>query len=141
MIEVDIPRERRKLRPITVVSLIDIVFVVILFFLVAGHLEKFTIIDVALPTAESGQLLDEGPIVVLLGRYDEILINDELYDSTQVPSAIAAQLQQNPERIVTIKADANLEANKLVDFMEQVRAAGGHNISLVTQEGAVRVGH
>lgn len=140
MIDVEIARERRKLRPITVVSLIDIVFVVILFFLVAGHIEKFAVIDVELPAAESGQLLDEGPVVVVLGRYDEILINDELYDMGQVNAVIAGQLKHNPERIITIKADALLDANKLVDFMEQIRLAGGSNISLVTQQGAMHVG-
>lgn len=140
MIDVEIERQRRKLRPIVVVSLIDIVFVVILFFLVAGHLEKFTIIAVDLPKADSGQLLDEGPLVAVLGRYDEILINDELYSLPQVRGLIAEQLKNNPERIITIKADSALEANKLVDFMEEIRLGGARNISLVTQSGEMHVG-
>lgn len=139
MIAVDIPRARRKIRPITVVSLIDIVFVVILFFLVAGHIEKFTVVQVDLPKADSGQLLDEGPVVVTLGRYDEILINDELYTLPQVAAEMRGQLQVNPERIITIKADKLLEANKLVDFMAEVRKGGGTNISLVTESGAMGV--
>lgn len=141
MITVEIPRERRKIRPITVVSLIDIVFVVILFFLVAGHIEKFTVVQVELPKADSGQLLDEGPVVVTLGRYDEILINDELYTLQQVAAEMREQLKVNPERIITIKADKLLEANKLVDFMSEVRKGGGKNISLVTESGAMGVGH
>ena len=137
MIAVEIPRERRKIRPIVVVSLIDIVFVVILFFLVAGHIDKFSVISVDLPKAASGQLLDEGPVVVILGRYDEILINDELYTMPYVAPIMTEQLKVNPERIITIKADRQLEANKLVDFMNEVRRAGGTNISLVTESGAV----
>lgn len=140
MINVEIERTRRKIRPISVVSLIDIVFVVILFFLVAGNIEKFSVVRVELPMADSGQLLDEGPIVVTLGRYDEILINDELYTLPYVASELAEQLQINPDRIITIKADRMLEANKLVDFMNEVRRAGGKNISLVTESGAVSVG-
>lgn len=141
MVDVDIPRERRKIRPISVVSLIDVVFVVILFFLVAGHIEKFTVVQVELPSADSGQLIDEGPVVVTLGRYDEILVNDELYTLPQVAAEIASQLKVNPERIITIKADRQLEANKLVDFMNEVRKGGGKNISLVTESGALGVGH
>jgi biopolymer transport protein ExbD len=135
MIAVDIPRTRRKLRPIVVVSLIDIVFVVILFFLVAGHIEKFVVVNVDLPVADSGQRLDEGPVVVVLGRYDEILINDELYSLSDVNGVIAQQLKINPERIITIKADRMREANSLVDFMNEVKRAGGKNISLVTEAG------
>lgn len=139
MVDVEIPRERRRLRPITVVSLIDIVFVVILFFLVAGHIEKFNIVAIDLPKADSGQLLDEGPVVVTLGRYDEIIINDDLFTLPQVEGELRKQLQINPDRIITIKADRALEANKLVDFMGEVRKAGGKNISLVTQSGELRV--
>ncbi len=133
-------RNTRKLRAISMVSLIDILFTIILFFLIAGHLEKFSLIDIELPHADSGQRLEEGPIVVSLGKYGETIINDELIEGN---SAINEQLKKefavNPERIVTIKADAHLEANKLVDFLELIRAAGGKNLSLVTNSGTLEV--
>ena len=133
-------RTSRKMRVISMISLIDIIFTVILFFIVAGHLEKFSVIPIELPKADSGQRLDEGPIVVLLGRLGEVIINDELYSGTQVNSELKKQFTNNPERIVTIKADADMEANKLVDFLEAVRMSGGKNLSLVTQSGEVGVG-
>ena len=70
-------RTTRKLRAISMVSLIDIIFTVILFFIVAGHMEKFSVIPVELPKADAGQHLDEGPVVVLLGKLGEVIINDE----------------------------------------------------------------
>jgi biopolymer transport protein ExbD len=133
-------RTSRKIRAISMISLIDIIFTVILFFIVAGHMEKFSIIPVELPKADSGQRLDEGPVVVLLGALGEVIINDELYSDTQIGAELKKQFSINPERIITIKADAKMDANKLVDFMEQIRAASGKNISLVTQSGAVGVG-
>ncbi len=132
-------RNTRKLRAISMVSLIDIVFTIILFFLVAGHLEKFSVIAVELPRADSGQHLDEGPVVVMLGKYGETIINDEIFEGAAISEELKAQLKVNPERIITIKADMNLEANKLVDFLEKIRAAGGKNLSLVTQSGTVGV--
>ena len=132
-------RSTRKLRAISMVSLIDIVFTIILFFLVAGHLEKFSIIDIELPRADSGQRLEEGPIVVALGKYGEVIINDELVEGAAIDAQLQKEFAINPERVVTIKADAHLEANKLVDFLEQIRAAGGKNLSLVTDSGAMQV--
>ena len=132
-------RTSRKLRPINMVSLIDIIFTVILFFIVAGHLEKFSIIPIELPTADSGQRLDEGPVVVLLGKLGEVLINDEYFSGADIETELKRQFAVNPERIITIKADSNMEANKLVDFLEQIRAAGGKNLSLVTQSGELAV--
>ncbi len=135
----DFSRNTRKLRAISMVSLIDIVFTIILFFLVAGHLEKFSIIAVDLPHADSGQHLEEGPVVVMLGKYGEVIINDELYEGATIAQELQRQFTVNPERVVTIKADAHLEANKLVDFLEQIRAAGGKNLSLVTDSGPMEV--
>ena len=135
----DFMRSSRKIRALNLVSLIDVIFTVILFFMVAGHMEKFSILAVDLPVADSGQLLEEGPIEVVLGVHDEILINDELQEEPAVIGELKKQLAQNPERVITIKADANLEANKLVAFLEAVRAAGGKNLSLVTQSGLVGV--
>ena len=132
-------RTTRKLRAISMVSLIDIVFTIILFFLVAGHLEKFSIIDIDLPHADSGQHLEEGPIVVALGKYGEVIINDEIFEGATIDAQLKQQFLVNPDRVVTIKADAHLEANKLVDFLEQVRAAGGKNLSLVTDSGPLGV--
>lgn len=128
-------RNTRKLRAISMVSLIDIVFTIILFFLVAGHLEKFSIVPVELPRADSGQRLQEGPIVVTLGKYGEVVINDEIYEGASITNELKRQFAINPERIITIKADMHLEANSLVDFLEKVRSAGGKNISLVTDSG------
>lgn len=132
---VDFDRRTRKPRPITVISLIDVMFVLLLFFMIAGHLEKVAIVPVELPQADSGQLLDQGPVEVLLGRRDEIIINDEMIPPANVAAELQKQLAVNTERVITIKADQALEANKLVTFMESVRAAGGINISLVTDSG------
>jgi biopolymer transport protein ExbD len=137
--EIEFERRTRKPRPITVISLIDVMFVLLLFFMIAGHLEKTPIVAVDVPKADSGQLLDEGPIDVVLGKYDEILINDELLDETQVLAELKRQLIMNPQRVVTIKADQHLEANKLVRFMEAVNMAGGKNLSLVTQSSGARL--
>lgn len=128
-------RNTRKLRAISMVSLIDIVFTIILFFLVAGHLEKFSIVPVELPRADSGQRLQEGPVVVSLGKYGEVVINDELYEGAGIGNELKRQFAINPERIITIKADTHLEANSLVDFLEKIRSAGGKNLSLVTDSG------
>jgi biopolymer transport protein ExbD len=133
-IEIQFDRGKRRMKSAMLVSLIDIVFVVILFFLIAGRIEKFTTLPIDLPYADAGQALEEGPIEITLGKYDEILVNDDLYTSQTVQKRLRDELRVNPERIVTIKADARLEANKLVDFLELIQRAGGQNISVVTQE-------
>lgn len=130
-------RTIRTPRPISFIPLISIMFVLILFFMIAGHLEKIQIIEVDLPMADSGQMIDEGPIEIMLGKYDEVIINDEMHDMNGVLAELKQQLANNPERVITIKADAALEANKLVDVMQFIRDAGGVNLSLITESAAL----
>ncbi len=132
-------RTTRKLRAISMVSLIDIVFTIILFFLVAGHIEKSPLIDVDLPHADAGQRLEEGPVNVLLGKYGEVVIDDQILEGAQIAARLSKEFSVNPDRVITIKADARLEANALVDFLEKVRAAGGSNLSIVTESGPMKV--
>jgi biopolymer transport protein ExbD len=129
-------RVQKTPRPISFIPLISIMFVLILFFMIAGHLEKIQIIEVNLPMADSGQLIDEGPIEIMMGKYDEIIINDEMRSTSEVLSELKKQLAVNPERVITIKADATLEANKLVDVMQMIRDAGGINLSLITESAS-----
>ncbi len=125
---------RRKPRRIVLIPMIDVTFMLVLFFLIGGQLQTVTIVDVDLPVASAGKLLDEGPVQVVLGKYDEILINDILFDEAAATIEMKRQLEVNAERIVTIKADANSSANRLVAFMEMIRAAGGKNLSVITQQ-------
>lgn len=131
--DVDFHRTTRKPRQVALISLIDVMFVLLLFFMIAGHLEATSPLPITLPEADSGQLLDEGPIKISLATDGRILLNDNLFNSTTVAAELARQLANNKERIITIKADANLEANKLVQLLEQVRQAGGINLSIVTE--------
>ena len=127
--------DRRKGR-ITLVPLINVVFMLVFFFLIAGYQEAQSVIQVDLPEAESGQMLDEGPIEIVLGSRNEILLNETYLMLEDFGGAIAQELAVNQDRIITIKADASLEANRLVQLMEQIEDAGGKHISVVTQSPA-----
>ena len=131
--ELDFNRTTRKPRQVALISLIDVMFVLLLFFMIAGHLEAVSPLPIALPEADSGQLLDEGPVKVSMANDGRIMVNDKLFTTYTVPGEFTRQLANNKERIITIKADANLEANKLVTLLEQVRQAGGVNLSIVTE--------
>ena len=129
----NIPRSKPRIKEISMVPLINVVFLLLIFFLVAGTVEKFDIVQVGLPMADSGQILDEGHLLIILGRFDEIIVNDELVMRQDVSQALTKQLRHNPDRIITIKADSALQANKLIAMMDMIKAAGGKNISLITQ--------
>lgn len=128
-----IGRTGKKKPEISLVPLINVVFLLLVFFLVAGTLEKFEIVPIDPPMAESGKIVDEGHIVILLGRYDEIIVDDELVQQEDIVPILRESLKNYPGKIITIKADSGIRAARLIAIMDEVKAAGGQNVSLVTQ--------
>lgn len=133
---IDLERHHRPNRAINLVAMINIIFLLLIFFMIAGTVEKFEILQVDPPQAKSGKLLDEGPVKIILGRYEEVLFNDELVSAEQVPALLSAQLKDNPNKVISLKADAALDATKLIATLDQIKAAGGRNVSLETQSMA-----
>jgi len=129
----EIERNRKPVKEVSLVPLINVVFMLLVFFMVAGTLEKVDLIPVDLPEAQSGQMLDEGHIQVVLGRYGEVTLNDEPIMLADLKALMRKQLEFNPKRVITIKADARMDASRLIAVLDDIKAAGGVNLSLITQ--------
>ena len=131
---IELERHKRPIRPISLVPLINVVFLLLIFFLVAGTIKRFETVDVSIPQAVSGEVLDEGHVQVVLGRHDEVVINDELVALDSIEPIIAKALSGHPNRLITVKADARMKASRMIEVMNSIKAAGGVNVSLVTQQ-------
>ncbi len=129
-------RTPKKKIEISLIPLIDVSMFLLIFFMLAGSIEKFEIIPVDPPVAQSGKLMDEGHVVILLGRHEEIIVGDEIVPMGEMQRMLSEDLQANPNKVVTIKADATVSANRMIEVMDAIKAAGGRNLSVVTQSKA-----
>src|ERR1700723_210571 len=93
-------RTPRKKIEISLIPLIDVSMFLLIFFMVAGSIEKFEIIPIAPPVAQSGKLMDEGHITILLGRHDEIIVGDDIVPMEEMQKKLAPELQGNPGKVV-----------------------------------------
>lgn len=129
----DFTRAEKKRREVSLVPLIDVGFFLLIFFLIGGTIQRFEIIPVEVPVAKSGKLLDEGEITIILGRYEEILLGEDLVSDDEFVTILSEQIKQHPNAVITLKADQAMAAPRLLKIMDMIRAAGGKNISLMTQ--------
>jgi len=132
MIMVDIPRYKQTTREPGMLPMINVVLLLLTFFLVAGSIEKFEVVHVDLPVARNGKMLTDGQVVVVLGPQREILVNDEFVAPSVFLSTMREQLEGNPNKIISLRADQRLPATFMIYIMNQIKAAGGTNISLIT---------
>jgi biopolymer transport protein ExbD len=62
-----------------------------------------------------------------------LLIDDEMVDANLFSQAMKDKIQSHPNAVITIKADAKLKAHTLIRLLEDIKHAGGKNLSLMTQ--------
>lgn len=132
---IEFERRTKKPRNINVISIIDVMLVLLIFFMLAGSVEKVEVLPVDLPVAETTAKTAEGEIVIVLGRYQEIVANDELLnDDKELQLWVAEHIRKHPGHMITLKADSRMKAEQLIDIMKLIESAGGKTVVLATQE-------
>ncbi|MFO1241658.1 MAG: biopolymer transporter ExbD [Rickettsiales bacterium] len=132
---IDFERKARKPRSVNVISIIDVMLVLLIFFMLAGSVKAIEVLPVDLPVAETTAKKDQGQIVISLGRYEEIVVNDELLaDGNELKEWVANYMKDKPNAEITVKADSRMKAEELIDAMKLIEQAGGKTVILATQE-------
>jgi len=130
---IEMERHLKPVKEVSLIPLINVIFLLLIYFLVVGAIERFDILEVAPPIAESSEELDQGSLVIILGRNNEVIVNDDWVGMDAVEERVQHFLSFDKERIVTVKADSKLEAQKLVRLIETIRKSGAKRITLATQ--------
>jgi biopolymer transport protein ExbD len=115
------------------ITLINVIFLLLSFFLIAGRFETYDPVDVVLPQAQSSALVQPGEIMVSLAMNDVLTINYEPVAPEAFEAAIADMIRQQPGAAVSIKADARLDATRMIQAMQAIKRAGAVNISITTK--------
>jgi biopolymer transport protein ExbD len=129
---VDIPRRKQAKCEPDMLPMINVVLLLLVFFLVVGSIEKFEVLPVSLPVAKNGKMLGDGQVAIVLGAQKEILVNDEFVSPNNFVGVMKDQLHENVNKIISLRADEKLPATFMIAIMNQIKAAGGTNISLIT---------
>lgn len=131
---IDFDRGKKPVKAIGLIPLINVIFLLLIYFLVIGTIDKMEIIPIDVPIAENGKVVDEGQLTIVLGRHDEILANDEFLTSNdELGAFVKDQLKAHPGLFITVKADAKARSGQVIDVMEILEDAGGKNLALATQ--------
>lgn len=136
----DFARAPRKRIRISLIPLIDVSIFLLIFFMLAGSVQRFEVVAIDPPVAQSGKLTDEGHVVILLGRHEEIILGDEMLNLPELQQRLLPLLKDNPGKVITVKADAALAASRAIEVMDAIKASGGRNLSIETQSRAMAYG-
>ena len=123
---------------INITPMLDIVFIMLIFFIVTTSFIKETGVQVEKPTAITAESKPQGNILIAIRHNDEIWMNKREVEVREVRSGVEDALAENPEGSVVIVADKGARTDMLVKVMDQVKLAGGNipiAISAANPEG------
>lgn len=118
---------------VNLTPLIDVVFILLIFFLVTASFTKEAGIDVNRPTAQTAVRQEQGNLIIAINKSGEIWIDNQLVDLRTIRAHIERLHAQNPEGTVIILADKESRTGTAVDVLDQVRLAGVTNVAIAAE--------
>jgi len=119
---------------IDITPMLDIVFIMLIFFIVTATFVKESGIDVTRPDAETAVKQNRVAILIAIRDNNEIWINRRQVDLASVRANVEKLHAENPQGGAVIQADREAETGVLVEIMDQVRLAGVGAISIAAEE-------
>ncbi len=118
---------------INLTPMLDVVFILLIFFIITASFVQETGIKVSLSQAESAVAQEKDPIRISIDRYGEIRIKDQTMDIRTLQGLLRKMHLENPQRAVIILADKASDNASLVKVLDQVHRAGIENIAIAAE--------
>ena len=128
-----IKRRKRARNSMSITPLVDVVFLLLLFFALTLHFSPEEAIFVELPTSSSAKQQSETEIILTVTPEGVIRLNGKDVPSQFLETELAS-LRKIDEQAVQVRADQEVEVGKLVAIIDAIRNAGFQYFDLMTQQ-------
>jgi biopolymer transport protein ExbD len=115
--------------------MIDIVFIMLIFFIVTTSFVKETGIEVARPSADTAERKESASILIGVRDNNEIWMDNRQIEKDAIRSNVERMLAKNPEAGVVVVADKSASSGTLVQAIDQARQAGATGVSVAARQG------
>ena len=115
-----------------ILPLINVVFLLLIFFMFAGKLAATDPITVKPPQSESENPINTRELVIVMSADGRLAFDGELIEEAVLEDAVAGKLDTEPPPRVWLKADSGTESIQAIAIMEILRKAGVKRLKLLT---------
>jgi biopolymer transport protein ExbD len=120
---------------INMTPMLDIVFIMLIFFIVTTSFIKETGIDPDRPEAETAETQARGNILIAISEVGQVWMEKRPVEISQVRALVENARAESPESSVVIIADQKSATGILIEVMDQVRLGGVTNVSVAAELG------
>jgi len=115
--------------PENTLPLINIVFLLLIFFMIAGAIEKADLFDITPPESQALEEKSGTPIEIAINQHGRFATAGNEYSMEDLVKHL--KRAPNKERSIEIKADAALDTRKLLDFLSELKKQNFMRVTLL----------
>lgn len=130
-----IKKRSRRESLIDISPMMDMVFILLIFFIVTSTFTRETGIDVTKPKASSAKELAKESILVGITRQGTIHINETQVNLSSLQTILKQMMAESPDRPVIIVSDRDAPSGAIVDVLDECNIAKVRKVSISAEEG------
>ncbi|MCK5041199.1 MAG: biopolymer transporter ExbD [Sphingomonadales bacterium] len=115
---------------INMTPMLDIVFIMLIFFIVTAVFVKEAGVSVDKPIAVSAELKQQAAVLIAVTSADQVWVNRKKVEIKALRTVLERLLAENPRGTVVIQADREAKSGITMQVMEAARQAGAPNVAL-----------
>jgi biopolymer transport protein ExbD len=120
---------------VNMTPMLDIVFIMLIFFIVTAVFVKESGVEVSRPEANSAAMVKRVSTLVGITADNQIWIDNKQVELGEVRAVVGRLKQENPKGKVVITADANSDSQLVVQVVKQLNDLGVAGVSIATRQG------
>ena len=122
---------------INMTPMLDVTFILLIFFLVTTSFVKPTGADVTEPTAITTKALQQGNILIGVTANNQVWMNKQKINLEDVRTRVEQAKSETPQGTVVVVADKDASTSEVVKVMDQARLGGAEKVWIATtKEGS-----
>ena len=129
-------RAEESAQGIDISPLIDMVFILLIFFMVSTTFVKDNKIDIERPSAASASRASSKALRVVIDAGTNITVDGSPVRPWMVQSRVRELLESSTEKQLLVVTDRRVPADKLVEVVDQCRLAGAKEVGVATDKEA-----
>lgn len=130
----DFKRRRHNHVHLNIAPLVDVVFLLLLFFMLTSHLIQEPAIKIKLPESKTSEIQNEHLSTIYITKNGEIYFMDKRVDIENLQKAIKESTSVGRNDFIRIKVDREANVGLLVRVIDEVKIADITNFSIVTEK-------
>ncbi len=125
--------EEEEESEVNLTPMLDVVFIMLIFFIVTASFVKESGIDINRPDAATAERKEKGNIMIAISEEGQIWIDRRQVDVRALRANIERLHAENPQGTVIIQADEESKNKLLVQVMDAARLAGVKSVAIAAE--------